>query len=279
MTTAGPGRLLCGDPWSGTGRDRTVRHDDPGRCPPDPCRGGDRRRRLRRLHRRPPPRRPGCRRPPAGGGTGGHQPGDPRSDAGLRALDRGAGLGLPEHRAARPRRPAHASHPRQGPRRLELGQRHVLRPGPTGRLRHVGLPRQRRLELRRRAARLPALGGLRRRSIGVPGDGRTAPGHVAVRPPSARRRHARDRRPGGRCPQPGLQRRQPGGRRADPVQHPRRQADQRRTRLPRRRPRGTRTSSSAPGARPDACSSRVAAASASRSSGPAPSSGSSPSAS
>ena len=83
----------------------------------------------------------------------------------LRALGQRAGLGLPDRAAAACARPRAALAARQGARRLERAQRDDLVPRPPQRLRPLGVPRQRGLGLRRRAAAVPALGGLRPRRV------------------------------------------------------------------------------------------------------------------
>ena len=98
-------------------------------------------------------------------GDAGPEPGHPRPGAAVRAVGQRAGLGLPDGAAGRLRGPRAALAARQGARRVERAQRDDLRARPSQRLRHVGVPRQRGLGLRRRAAAVQALGGLRPRRV------------------------------------------------------------------------------------------------------------------
>ena len=89
------------------------------------------------------------------------EPGDPRARAAVRAVGQPAGLGLSDGAAGCVRR-RELHWPRgQGARRVERPERDDLRARPPQRLRHVGVPRQRRLGLRGRAPAVQALGGLR----------------------------------------------------------------------------------------------------------------------
>ena len=118
--------------------------------------------------RRPPARRCGRERRPARGRRPGCQSRDPRAGAALRAVGQRAGLGLSHRAAVRLRGPRAALAARQGAGRVECAQRDDLRARSSQRLRHLGVSRQRRLELRGRAAAVQALGGLRPGGVGVP---------------------------------------------------------------------------------------------------------------
>src|SRR5262249_11734993 len=121
----------------------------------DRCGGRELRRRRRRRRQRGERRRAQARRrpcpcPPPPGGQERREPGDSRSTAGLRALGEPRRLGLPDRPAAGLRGSPALLAARQGARRLERAQRDDLHPRPPERLRSLGLPRQRRLVVRRR---------------------------------------------------------------------------------------------------------------------------------
>ena len=99
-------------------------------------------------------------------------------DHAVRAGADGAGqdqqLGVRHGAAEGPQRPHRLSAARQGARRLLRDQRHGLYPRPPQRLRSMGLARQSRLVVRRRAALFQALGGQRRFRRRVSRQGRAA---------------------------------------------------------------------------------------------------------
>ena len=83
----------------------------------------------------------------ARGRRAGCQSRDPRAGAALRAVGQRAGLGLSHRAAVRLRGPRAALAAGQGAGRVECPQRDDLRAGSSQRLRHLGVSRQRRLEL------------------------------------------------------------------------------------------------------------------------------------
>ncbi len=93
------------------------------------------------------------------------------------ALEQAQQLGVRHGAAEGPERPHRLSAARQGARRLLGDQCHGLYPRPSRRLRPLGLARQYRLELRRRAALLQALGEQHRARRRVSRQGRAAQRH------------------------------------------------------------------------------------------------------
>ena len=173
-------------------------------------------------------------------------------------------LGLLHDAAGARAQPQDPADPRQGGRRLELGQRHGLRPRQPRQLRLLGGRGQHRLVRRRGQHRLQADGGLGRRRERLPRRRRPDQGH----PPLGAGRavvpvRAGDRRHAGREGPPGLQRRVAGGRQHDAAERRRRPALQRLPRL-HPRPRPARRSASRPRCTSPRWSSTTAARPASR---------------
>ena len=136
---------------------------------------------------------------------------------------------------AAPRWPHHPLAARQGARRLQLHQRHGLRPRPSAGLRRVARARQRRLVVRGRAALLQARRGQERGADDYHGAGaRSASPTCGSAERAVRGLHRRAaRRPA--CRAPRFQRRRAGRRRLLPAHHPRRPALQHRGGLPEAR--------------------------------------------
>ena len=174
-------------------------------------------------------------------------------------------LGLLLGAAEAPPGPQDAGPAGQGRRRLELDQRHGLRPRQPGQLRRLGRRGQHRLGRRQRQRGVQAHGGLRGRRGRLPRRRRPDQGHdqqeaaggVAPVPPGHRRRH--------RLQDPRrLQRRVAGGRRPDAAERRRRPALQRLARL-HPQPRAQDPAAAVRDADPQGRSSRTAGRSASRS--------------
>ncbi len=142
-------------------------------------------------------------------------------------------LVLRDRARAADERPACVLAARQDARRLELDQRADLHPRPARGLRPLGRARQRRLELRRRAALLQALRAqpARRRCASRRRRPVESVGHR--RAPRTDRGLHRRRRAARRAAQRRLQRRAAGRRRLLPAQHLERLALQQREGLPR----------------------------------------------
>ena len=120
-----------------------------------------RRRRQRRLRAgQPADRIRAPSRPAARGRRRGPQHLDPHSARLRQAVHQPEGeLALRVRAGARAQRPPHHPAARQGAGRIELDQRPALHPRPGAGFRPLAPARQRRLELRRRAALLPARRG------------------------------------------------------------------------------------------------------------------------
>ena len=118
----------------------------------------------------------------------------------LRAVGQRAGLGLPHGPPGSVRQPRAAMAARKGARRIERAERDDLRARASQRLRHLGVPGQRRVGLRRRAAAVQAVGGLRSGRERVPRGRRAAARAVAAtsRTRSTPRSSTPPRRPGSR---------------------------------------------------------------------------------